>query len=108
MENLFREYRGQGLTFGQISAIVVNEAQVLSALRHRNIVRLVESFSLGKSVFIAAELVPGRDLISHITLHPAGMPLDFTTSVFWQICEAVTYLKTQKVCIFFHLKTKRK
>ncbi len=97
MENLFREYRGQGLSFGQISAVVANEAHVLSTLHHRNIVRLVDSFSLGKSIFICAELVHGRDLISYITLHPNGVPQDFMKTVFWQLCEAVTYLRSCNV-----------
>ncbi len=94
---LHRSYRESGLTYGQLAAIVGNEAAVLGRLRHRNVVRLVDSFVLGKVFFLASELVHGRDLLSYVI--PSGVQEPFAKHIFWQLCDAVSYLRSVNVCV---------
>ena len=72
------------------------EASLLFNLRHPNLPRVFDQFSLpGQGQYLVMDFIEGEDLQSK--LEQAGKPLDEAQLIRWieQVCEALSYLHAQ-------------
>lgn len=76
-----------------------NEIEILTRLRHRNIVHLIDAYWLeGGQVYICMELIEGRSLLQCVP--PGGMAEEAAKNYFYQIALAVSYCHAHDVGTF--------
>mmetsp|Transcript_86211 Transcript_86211/g.222037 ORF Transcript_86211/g.222037 Transcript_86211/m.222037 type:complete len:571 (+) Transcript_86211:82-1794(+) len=73
-----------------------SEAEVLTSLDHRGIVRFYEWFETESQLFLAMELLHGGDLLQYILEHGCFRE-DTARRLFGEICKAVRYLHDRNI-----------
>jgi serine/threonine protein kinase len=73
------------------------EMQMLSELRHPNIVQILDFFAEAGDYFLVMEYVAGSNLYALLQVERQGQPFPERTVIDWvqQICEVLHYLHTQ-------------
>jgi serine/threonine protein kinase len=89
-------YRNYHIDEAAVRADLMKEIDVLTRLRHQNIVCLEEWFWADEKLYIAMELVEGKDLLDII---PAGGLREAEAKdFFFQLCSAIAYCHANDVC----------
>jgi serine/threonine protein kinase len=83
------------ITADALEASLMREIEVMRLLRHRNIVRLEDSFWVGSELFMCMELVEGDNLLKAIP--HGGLKEDDAKDFFFQLCSAVSYCHSNNV-----------
>jgi serine/threonine protein kinase len=95
LDNLYRVYTDFDVPYSELQKLVTKEVKIMSILRHPNIVSLLETFAIDRTVYIAMELIDGKDLLHYIPSE--GMPEENAKFFFRQICTAVAYCHSHNV-----------
>ena len=102
-------YRAWDMTLGRPCALKENldanpeiqrqflrEAKILANLSHPNLPRVNDYFIEGQGQYLAMDYIEGRDLQEMLEERGAALPEDQVLPWIQQICDALTYLHTQK------------
>ncbi len=83
-------------------ALFQTEARILARLRHPNLPKVLDYFTIGQRHYIVMERVKGKTLDQILEAHK-GRPVDERTALSWalQICRAVHFLSVQKPPVVF-------
>jgi serine/threonine protein kinase len=78
-------------------AFFEREMQVLSELRHPNIVQILDFFLEGSDYYLVMEYVQGNNFFAMMQLERQGQPFPEKTVIDWvqQICEVLHHMHTQ-------------
>lgn len=87
------------ITADTLEANLMREIEVMKRLRHRNIVRLEDSFWVHTELYMCMELIEGKNLLR--TIPQGGMKEEEAKGLFFQLCSAVAYCHTNNVRCFF-------
>jgi len=87
------------ITADTLEANLMREIEVMKRLRHRNIVRLEDSFWVNTELYMCMELIEGKNLLR--TIPQGGMKEEEAKGLFFQLCSAVAYCHTNNVSYFF-------
>lgn len=77
------------------------EADILQRLRHPNIPKVSDTFSIGDKYFLVMEFVDGRTLEQMLDNGEAPFPEQQVSNWAMQLCDALAYLHTQEQAIIF-------
>jgi len=72
------------------------EAEMLARLRHPNLPRVTDYFDTPDGLYLVMDFVEGYDLVTVFQRHGGPLPEENTVTWIGQVCEALTYLHTQK------------
>ncbi|NOK62815.1 MAG: Serine/threonine protein kinase [Chloroflexi bacterium AL-N1] len=78
-----------------------NEAEMLAALAHPNLPRVIDHFEQDGKAYLVMEFVPGDTLISYVQQEGLPQPLSRVLSWVRQLCDVLTYLHTSNPPIIF-------
>lgn len=78
-----------------------NEAEMLAALSHPNLPRVIDHFEQGGKAYLVMEFVPGETLISYVQREGLPQPLPRVLSWVRQLGDVLTYLHTSNPPIIF-------
>ena len=98
MEQLKETFKSFSVTEDQLKENVLKEIEILRLMKHRNIVRLEDTWVHESKTFLCLELVPGEDLLSIIP--EKGLAENLAKNLFFQICSAVVYCHANNVSCF--------
>lgn len=80
-----------------LTPLFLHQARDIIALRHPNIVRVLEAGDEGGSYFLVMELIEGTNLRDEMSMHPRGYEREEVTRLFMQIASAVSYAHDQGI-----------
>ncbi len=80
-----------------LTPLFLHQARDIIALRHPNIVRILEAGDEGGSYYLVMELVQGTNLRDEISIHPRGYEREDAVRLFMQIASAVSYAHDQSI-----------
>ncbi len=80
----------------EIQQQFLQEAKILANLNHPNLPRVSDYFIEGQAQYLVMDYIEGRDLQEMLEARGAPLPEDQVLPWIRQICEALTYLHTQK------------
>ena len=78
-----------------------NEAEMLAALSHPNLPRVIDHFEQDGKAYLVMEFVPGETLISYVQREGLPQPMPRVLSWVRQLCDVLTYLHTSNPPIIF-------
>ncbi|MEM8531118.1 MAG: serine/threonine-protein kinase [Chloroflexota bacterium] len=78
-----------------------NEAEMLAALSHSNLPRVIDHFEQEGKAYLVMEFVPGETLISYVQREGLPQPLPRVLSWVRQLCDVLIYLHTSNPPIIF-------
>lgn len=72
------------------------EATLLAQLRHPNLPRVTDYFSMpGQGQYLVMDYIEGQDLQAMLSQHPRGLPKEQVLPWIAQVCDALQYLHSQ-------------
>jgi formylglycine-generating enzyme required for sulfatase activity/predicted Ser/Thr protein kinase len=80
----------------EIQRQFLREAKILANLNHPNLPRVNDYFIEGQGQYLIMDYIEGRDLQEMLEERGAALPEDQVLPWIQQICDALTYLHTQK------------
>lgn len=76
-----------------IEKVRSHEIEILSKLKHDNIIKLVDSFSEGDNMFIITNYIDGKELFEHVD----NLDYDKTIKYIKQLVDTLDYLHNQNI-----------
>lgn len=80
-----------------LTPLFLHQARDIIALRHPNIVRVLEAGDEGGSYYLVMELIQGTNLRDEMSMHPRGYEREDAVRLFTQIASAVSYAHDQSI-----------
>jgi serine/threonine protein kinase len=80
-----------------LTPLFLHQARDIIALRHPNIVRVLEAGDEGGSYYLVMELIDGTNLRDEMSMHPRGYDREDAVKLFSQIASAVSYAHDQGI-----------
>lgn len=80
-----------------LTPVFINQTKDVIALRHPNIMRILEAGVAGDSYYLVMELVVGMPLRDDVSAHPRGFERDAALRLFRPIASAVAYAHDQDI-----------
>lgn len=77
--------------------VFISQTQDIIALRHPNIMRILEAGVAGDSYYLVMELVKGAPLRDDVSAHPRGFERDAALRIFRPVASAVAYAHDQDI-----------
>ncbi|XP_069101700.1 serine/threonine-protein kinase Nek4-like [Argopecten irradians] len=85
--------------------LVSREEEILKSIKHHNVVRFVDSFTEGKTVYLVMEYCSGGTLYEYIRSRNTKLPEDMFVNFLKQIADGLKFLHKKKV-LHRDIKTK--
>jgi 5'-AMP-activated protein kinase catalytic alpha subunit len=95
LDSLYRVYTEYDVPYSELQQLVMKEVKIMNVLSHPNIVSLIETFAIDRTIYIAMEFVDGKDLLHYIPSE--GMPEETAKYFFQQICTAIAFCHAHNV-----------
>lgn len=80
-----------------LTPIFVSQTKEIIALKHPNIMRILESGVVEDSYYLVMELFEGSTLRDELSTHPRGLDVDTALKYFQQIASAIAYAHEQNI-----------
>lgn len=89
----------KGIEPDLVHRLLVREGEILAALDHRSVVRLLDRFDLGRSLGMVLEHIDGlsvADILRSLKRRQDTLPVRIGLAIFRQLVEALAYLHSAK------------